>query len=571
MVLNVAIALLLVAVPRASSATQPQRASPQQRTAPPRDAGEKDKTGTGVIRGRVVAAVSGRPLRRARITVSSPELGQDSRTTSTDVSGRYEVKDLPAARYRVSVSRGGYLSLNYGQRRPGEQGRPVQLADGQVIERIDFILPRMSMITGRVTDETGEPIEGVSVYAMRMLYFDGRRKFVPIKPATTDDVGEYRILKLPPGTYVVMASTHETWKEMESGKETVLGYMPTYFPGVANGAEARRVTLGVGQEAGATDFALIPGHAARVSGLALDSERRPFSRVNLSTEVRGLDFGSFGVGQSAAVAGDGTFTIAEVPPGEYMLSAVRMADDPSGEPEVALAAIVVEGNDLENIVLNGSTGGTVSGRIVVDGEAAPKLSAIRIFISEGFRGQPSPTVLGAFRNGGLATIKDDRTFSMSHAFGHARFRVTLPDGWMLKSVLYNGKNIADADLNLKSGEELNGVEVIITNRVTSVSGRLTDEKQEPLRDATVLVFPTDSSKWFESSRAMRAVRPDQQGQWQIKGLPAGDYLAIALDYVEDAAWIDPEYLESLRRYAEPVTLGEGASQVVTLKLATPKM
>ncbi len=69
---------------------------------------------------------------------------------------------------------------------------------------------------------------------------------------------------------------------------------------------------------------------------------------------------------------------------------------------------------------------------------------------------------------------------------------------------------------------------------------------------------------------MRAARPDQQGQWEIKALPAGEYFAVALDYVEDTAWYDPEYLESLREYAEKLTLGEGASQTIALKLASPK-
>jgi len=55
----------------------------------------------------------------------------------------------------------------------------------------------------------------------------------------------------------------------------------------------------------------------------------------------------------------------------------------------------------------------------------------------------------------------------------------------------------------------------------------------------VLVFDAATQKWFESSRRVRATRPDQDGQWQIKGLPNGEYLPIALDYVEDGAWNDP--------------------------------
>ncbi len=153
----------------------------QQAITPPRDTSAPEKKGTGVIRGTVVAGDTGRPLRRAQITVAGVGLGQDARrTTSTGPDGTFAVKELPAARYRITVTRGGYLQLEYGQRRPGEQGRPIQLGEGQVIEKVDFALPRMGAIGGRVTDENGEGIEGVSVYAMRSLFYDGKRKLVPV-------------------------------------------------------------------------------------------------------------------------------------------------------------------------------------------------------------------------------------------------------------------------------------------------------------------------------------------------------------------------------------------------------
>src|SRR5262245_60169626 len=89
--------------------------------------------GTGVIRGRVVAADTGRPLRRVRVTITATELGGVPRNVSTDADGRYEMTELPAARFRVAASRSGYLTLLYGQRRPLEQGKPLEMLDGQVV------------------------------------------------------------------------------------------------------------------------------------------------------------------------------------------------------------------------------------------------------------------------------------------------------------------------------------------------------------------------------------------------------------------------------------------------------
>jgi hypothetical protein len=67
---------------------------------------------------------------------------------------------------------------------------------------------------------------------------------------------------------------------------------------------------------------------------------------------------------------------------------------------------------------------------------------------------------------------------------------------------------------------------------------------------------------------VRAARPDQQGQAQIKGLPPGEYLAVAVDYVENGLWYDPDYLDSIRHSAERFAVGEGESRLLSLKLVT---
>ena len=83
-----------------------------------------------------------------------------TRLTTTDAEGRYEFANLPAARYTISVSKAGYVGLEFGQRRPFEGGRPLDLADAQVVEQIDFALPRGGVIAGRITDDQGDPIIG---------------------------------------------------------------------------------------------------------------------------------------------------------------------------------------------------------------------------------------------------------------------------------------------------------------------------------------------------------------------------------------------------------------------------
>ena len=126
--------------------------------------------------------------------------------TTTDANGAYELKELVAGRYQLNASKGSFVQLQYGQARPFEPGKPLELANGQTVERVDFNLPRGGIIAGRILDEFGDPTSDVQVMAMRYQYVQGRRQLGPAgRIATTNDIGEYRLFALPPGQYFVSA------------------------------------------------------------------------------------------------------------------------------------------------------------------------------------------------------------------------------------------------------------------------------------------------------------------------------------------------------------------------------
>jgi hypothetical protein len=106
---------------------------------------------------------NGRPIRRAVIRASSAEL-RDGRSVSTDAEGRWELREMPAGRFTLSVTKGGYVPLAYGQRRPFETGKTVEVAEGATVDKLDVALPRGGAVTGRVVDEFGEAVTGASVW-----------------------------------------------------------------------------------------------------------------------------------------------------------------------------------------------------------------------------------------------------------------------------------------------------------------------------------------------------------------------------------------------------------------------
>jgi len=158
----------------------------------------------GRIAGRVLTADTGRPVARARVFINAAEV-PGGRGALTNADGTYEFTELPAGRYSVNVSKTGFISLSYGQRRPLQAGTPLQLNEAQQLSGIDFTLPRGSVIAGHVMDESGDAMPGISVQVMRYQYAQGNRQLVPAGTAQTDDQGAFRVWGLNPGEYYVSA------------------------------------------------------------------------------------------------------------------------------------------------------------------------------------------------------------------------------------------------------------------------------------------------------------------------------------------------------------------------------
>jgi hypothetical protein len=535
---------------------------------PPRDRAMPEKTGTAVIRGRITALDSGRPLRRVRVAVNAPEI-QETRSVSTGSDGRFEIANLPAGSYSVSAQRSGYLRLGYGQKRPGDPAGRLELADRQVVSDVDFALPRMSVISGRVFDEVGDPISGVTVMAQQMRFFEGRRKLVPLGGMVqTDDTGGFRLLNLEPGEYVVVAHARETWEGDGTPKET-LAFLPTYFPSTPTATAAQRVKVATGQEAGGTDIALLPGRVARVTGTAHSSTGAPLvgQSVSLGQSFRSPSgfMASMGM-EGTKVAADGTFTLKNVPAGEFSLS-VRVPAMGDAPAESASLTITVSGADIDGVALTTSAGAEISGRLVFENNVAPPQPAPQ------FRVIARPVVRESAMNAPFSPdngrARTDWTFTLTGLTGANRLSVaTLPPGWAIRSIDAAGRDLTDAPIEFTSGEKIGDVTVTLTNRFPTLTGSTTDRRTVP-RDAMVIVFAEDAAKWGEDSRLVRTVRSDKGGSFRLSAMPPGDYLAVALDYVVDGDWHDPQFLESLRSGAVRVTLKEGDTATVALQVKVP--
>ena len=161
-------------------------------------------TGTGVITGVVSSGGNAAPVRRARVTLSGPEL-RGGRSTVTNDQGQFTFSALPPGRFTMMASKAGYVDVPYGAKRPGRPGTPIQLAAAQKMEGANIALPKGGVITGVVVDDSGEPSPGTQVRVLRYEMRTGEKTLQQAGQAQADDRGIYRIYGLQPGEYLISA------------------------------------------------------------------------------------------------------------------------------------------------------------------------------------------------------------------------------------------------------------------------------------------------------------------------------------------------------------------------------
>jgi Carboxypeptidase regulatory-like domain len=517
--------------------------------------------GTAVLRGQVVALDTGAPVRRAQVRVSAQNV-REARLATTDADGRFEVRELAAGRYTMTAGKGGFVTLQYGQRRPGESGTPLELADGQVLDKLLIGLPRGSVISGRVTDEFGEPVANAAVMALRYAYAGGARRIVPAGARdTTDDQGHYRLFGLPPGDYFVSASLR-TGDVTDPGDEPS-GYAPTYFPGTPNPSEAERVRLALAQENNSVSFGLVATRLVRVSGQVISSTGGPppGGAVVLVPPGNARGAGAFRQGGGGRLDATGAFRLANVAPGRYQLQARTGL---RGVGEFARIDITVGAEDVAGITLVTAPAGRVSGTVVTDtGEPLPSASQpIQVVARPATPDAPG----GIGGGGGQGRISTTGAFELDAITDPRVIRVNAPQGWMLKAITLGGQDVTDAPLDVAPGQHVTGLRVVITQKVGTLTGMVMDQRQQPVLDATVVLFPADENLRTFQSRFTRTARPDQQGNFRITPLPPGDYLAVALQGLEDGQAGDPEFLAGIEDMAAGVALDDGEAKAMTLAL-----
>lgn len=519
---------------------------------------------SGSITGRVMTS-SGLPVARAAVLVHRDSIGP--RLTETDERGRYVIDRLAAGDYSVEVQKRGFVTRKYGQVGAESIGRRVVVRDGQAVGSIDVTLVRGGAIAGTILDEFGEPAEGVTLRVLQIQTLAGRRRAMGAGSTRTDDRGQYRLAPLQPGSYVVQAEV----RDAVSGEG---GYAPLYYPGTVNIDQSTPTRVSLDTAVTGIDFTLVSGNTHRVTGTVFDVAGKP-GRAGVTLAISERSGGTQTEPVSASTSPDGSFVFNNVPPGDY---AVQALGAPIGMEQVGafvaagrqfgMAFVTVDASDPPPVQVRLAPGATLRGRILYEGlpEAPPRAVSLTAFPADFDRGPMSDVGSMGF------TLQPDNSFAYTGVFGPTLITATpRQSDWYLKSVNFRGQDLADTPFDFGSDGTFSDIEVVISTRGAEVTGRVTDERAVAVGDYTVLLFSTFKDRWFPGSRWMKTGTPTQDGTYRVQGLPPGDYWVAAVDRVESSvggnmAPPESDLLEPLSSRATRITLGEGQSQDVTLRL-----
>jgi hypothetical protein len=546
---------------------------------------------TAMVEGTVLSAANGQPLKKARVTLRRMFEGgpgaqsfpagqgvefprQQGRNVPyvavSDASGKFSIVDVQPGRYRLSVERQGYVRAEYGQRQPGRAGATLTLDAGQKLRELLFRLIEDGVITGRVTDEDGEPVVHGQVQVLRLSYQRGQKQFMTFGGAQTNDKGEYRVFGLTPGRYFLSATASVQFggpggtgnirfaPGSPQGEEV---YAPTYYPGTTEPQNATPISVGAGDEMTGMDLSIAPQRAFRVRGRVTpppaaddrQTQRRGGLQVLLLRRGSAGSFGRAFSQQADVEQAQGTFEFRAVLPGSYYL----MAATSDGRRWVThREPLEVGRGDVEGLHVTIGPGMDLSGRLRIEGNVPLPANRVQVMVvpqEESNFGVPS------------SAAGPDGTFLLPGLSAETYFLAVqgIGPGAFLKTARMGGEDVLETGITLpsKAGGQL---EIVMSVNGGRIEGSVLDSENLPAAAVTVVLVPPEKRR--KNSTFYKTAVSDAQGRFTLQGIAPGDYKLFAWDDVDSGAWQDPEFLAPFEARGTKVAVTEGTTLAIEVKL-----
>src|SRR5215813_12493100 len=123
------------------------------------------------IQGFVLRTGTAEAIAKARINLSLLG-GSESQTTVSNGNGSFAFQTVPAGRYRLTVSRTGFLNKIYAKGGDDAANSVLTLTSGQILTDVKLLMTPASAISGRVYDPDGDPVPNVLMQALKYSYIN---------------------------------------------------------------------------------------------------------------------------------------------------------------------------------------------------------------------------------------------------------------------------------------------------------------------------------------------------------------------------------------------------------------
>jgi len=522
------------------------------------------------IAGTVVKEPGSQPLKKVLVQVVAENQKEGGNyTVSTDADGRFHIEHVVPGRYRIFIERPGFVGVNGHGLKSDVNVFTVQA--GQAVEDLLFRMLPTAVISGRITDEDGDPMSGVRVVAQKKKPGKSTRESVGTE--ATNDLGEYRLAGLFAGQYWIVAMPPVDFRDYEKQEKSSAGggqpdtrYVNTYYPGTYDAILASSVMLKAGDEM-PVNFTLVPARTYRVRGIitGIAAAQKPavelFSKAGDSYRANANEIGP-----------GGEFEVRGVAPGSYVVRASTPTESQSFTSHLDVSVVAA---DVDGVKLTPQPSFTLSGHLRIEGSASADLTQY----SANLRQAELPEDPGFFMSqeffGTNAPVDRLGNFEWKNVTsGNYIVQVYGGDGqgFFLKSVKLGGRAIetgftasgpATLDLVVSTkGGTIEGAVLLREKEKDADTDRVNND--HPVANATVVAVPEEKYRRLPDRFGIGST--DQHGHFTIRGLAPGSYTLYAWQDLEEGVYRDPDFLKSQEANGTAVKVQEGSHQMIELKL-----
>ena len=508
----------------------------------------------GKITGKVVND-KGQPLPNARVMIRAVGSMEATQTATTDQDGKFELNGLDRVSYHLNAWFSTYVPLSL-------DSDDFQPSTFRVGDSPTLVLTKGGVITGTVTDHTGEPLVGVRVRARMIRESNLPTWFYGQSERTTDDRGIYRLYGLPAGTYLVWAGG----PTYNPGLDPFDTDVPTYAPSSTRDT-ATEITVRAGEETTNVDIRYRgePGHivSGTVNGPSGEQAMGAAYAVDL-TSVGRAPWSSMSVVRMQEGRG---FSFQGIDDGEYFVTARSMV----ANQEWAFSEskrIQVRGGDVTGIELVTQPLASVSARVVLEESKAPDCT-------DKERPLFSETLITSRQKETEATKRIPRFVWLERAGlnadaeGNVRLRNLTPGEyrfttqfsgkyWYLHSMSLGSKTAKPVDAarnwtRIKSGDRISVLTITLAQGAASLRGKVALAEGETLPDRLFAYLVPAEREKVEDVLRYFAAPVTADGKIVLNNVAPGRYWIVAQPELTGNQLQLPDATETrskLRRAAE---------------------